>query len=85
AGERGADEKDFDPSLGPKQLKSNVSITAKLLRSKIGALENQWNQNKAPTQPNFEDQFITPEAKAQLDRWSPTGGKSAAGIQVTDP
>jgi hypothetical protein len=73
AGERGSDEKDFDPSLGPQQLKSNVGITAKLLRSKIGALENQWNQNKSDTMPSFQDRFLTLEAKQQLNKWAPEG------------
>jgi len=83
AGERGSDEKDFDPSLGPQQLKSNVGITAKLLRSKIGALENQWNQNKSDSMPSFQDRFITPEAKAQLDKWAPQG--TAGVIYARDP
>lgn len=78
AGERGADEKDFDPSLGPQQLKSNVSMTAKLLRSKISALENQWNQN-APAGQDFESRFIMPEAKQQLDKWAPQGGGGKQG------
>jgi hypothetical protein len=81
AGERGTDEKDFDPSLGPQQLKSNVAITAKLLRSKIGALENQWDQNKAPSMKSFGEQFITPEAKQQLDKWSPESS-AGAGTRV---
>ena len=81
AGERGADAKDFDPSLGPKQLTANVAITARLLRSKIGSLENQWNQNAAPGMKSFQDQFITPEAKAALNKYSPQGG----GVQVTAP
>jgi hypothetical protein len=76
AGERGTDEKDFDPSLGEDQLRSNVGITAQLLRSKIGALENQWDQNRAPSMKSFSQQFISPEAQKQLDRYSP-GGKSA--------
>lgn len=83
AGERGSDEKDFDPSLGPQQLKSNVGITAKLLRSKIGALENQWNQNKSDTMPEFQDRFLTPEAKQQLNKWAPQEGQQtgpAAGM-----
>lgn len=79
AGERGADEKDFDPSLGPKQLKSNVSMTAKLLRSKISSLENQWNQNRSEGMPSFEDRFIMPEAKTQLDKWAPQKGGGATG------
>jgi hypothetical protein len=81
AGERGSDEKDFDPNLGPKQLAANVGITARLLRSKIGSLENQWNQNAAPGMKSFQDQFITPEAKTALAKYSPQGGL----IQVTAP
>jgi hypothetical protein len=74
AGERGADEKDFDANLSPKQLRSNVSMTAKLLRSKISSLENQWNQNAAPGMQSFQERFIMPEAKQQLDKWAPQGG-----------
>lgn len=86
AGERGADEKDFDPSLAPSILKANVGTTAQLLRSKIGSLENQWDQNKAPSMPSFQDHFISPEAKKQLDRWNPQGGGgNQGGITVTDP
>jgi hypothetical protein len=84
AGERGTDEKDFDPSLGPQQLKSNVAITAQLLRSKIGALENQWDQNKAPSMPSFGAQFISPEAKRQLDKWSPQTGGPGGSPANTD-
>lgn len=79
AGERGSDEKDFDASLGPDALKSNVGITAQLLRSKIGSLENQWNQNKSDSMPSFQDHFISPEAKKQLDKWSPQGGGNTGG------
>jgi hypothetical protein len=79
AGERGSDEKDFSPDLAPNQLKGNVSITAKLLRSKIAAMENQWNQNKAPSMRAFQDQFIMPEAKAELDKWSPSAGAKPPG------
>ena len=83
AGERGTDEKDFDPSLGPQQLKSNVAITARLLRSKIASLENQWEQNKAPGTKSFQNQFIMPEAKQQLDKWAPQQG--AREISATGP
>lgn len=79
AGERGADEADFDAALGPKQLKMNTAITARLLRSKIAGLENQWDQNKSQGMPSFEDRFIMPEAKRQLDKWAPLGtGSSGA-------
>lgn len=88
AGERGADEADFDPSKGVNQLKTNVGITAQLLRSKIGSLENQWDQNKAPSMPSFQEKFISPEATKQLNKYSPQGGGSGSaqsGITVTDP
>ena len=81
AGERGTDEKDFDPSLGTKQLAANVAITSRLLQSKIGSLENQWNQNAAPGMKSFRDQFITPEAQAALNKYSGGGGS----IQVVAP
>jgi hypothetical protein len=94
AGERGADEKDFDENLAPKILRSNVGITAQLLRSKIGSLENQWDQNKAPSMKSFEDQFISPEARRQLAKWSGAqnqdrGGQASGGksgkVKVTAP
>jgi hypothetical protein len=78
AGERGADEKDFDPALGPQQLKSNVSMTAKLLRSKIAAFENQWDQNKSEAMPSFQERFIMPEAQQQLNKWAPAAAKQPA-------
>lgn len=83
AGERGADEKDFDENLPGPTLKANVGITSQLLRSKIGALENQWDENKAPSMKSFEDQFISKEAKTQLDKWSPkeNGGAKVATQQ----
>lgn len=79
AGERGSDEKDFDPNLGPGQLKANVAITAQLLRSKISSLENQWDQNAAPGVESFQERFIMPEAKRQLDKWSPESGGAKQG------
>lgn len=79
AGERGSDEKDFDPALGTQQLKSNVAITTKLLRSKISSLQNQWDQNKSAGMPSFEDRFIMPEAKTQLNKWSPAPNGSGQG------
>lgn len=81
--ERKMAEADFDPALSPEQLKSNVGVTARLLRSKISSLENQWNQNKAPATPDFQDRFITPEAKAAFDKLNPQG---AGKLQyATDP
>jgi hypothetical protein len=74
AGERGADEKDFDENLAPGVLKNNAALTAQLLRSKISSFENQWEQNKAPGMPSFQDRFIMPEAKKTLDRLNPQSG-----------
>ena len=83
AGERGSDEKDFDPAKGNNQLKANAAITAKLLRSKVAGLQNQWDQNKAPSMPSFQDQFISPAARAVLDKLSPQAQGGA--IRARDP
>ncbi|HTX34229.1 MAG TPA: hypothetical protein VME43_04380, partial [Bryobacteraceae bacterium] len=88
-GEIQAQESDFDPKLGPQQLKNNVAITARLLRSKIGALENQWKTTMGPNS-DFQGRFIMPEAQV-INRYSPApaaGGRNpgdAAGFKVTDP
>jgi hypothetical protein len=76
-GERGTTAADFDPSLGPDQLKQNVAITAKLLRSKIGSLENQYKQTMG--RDDFQQRFITPEAQSTLTKWSPQGGAQGGG------
>jgi hypothetical protein len=80
-GEIIAQESDFDPNLGDKQLRSNVAITAKLLRSKIGSLENQWNKlmvAKGQEGNDFKDRFIMPEAKHAIDKWAPGEGAAPA-------
>lgn len=87
-GERGTTAADFDPSLGAAQLKSNTAATVKLLRSKIGALEKQWNGTMKPGTPDqqFQSRFITPEAQSTLDRLAPQGSAGGGkGISVTDP
>jgi hypothetical protein len=84
AGERGADEKDFDPARGPAQIKNNVGITAQLLRSKISSLQNQWDMNRAPGMKSFQDQFIMPEAKRQLDKWAPAAPNIGTGGNYWD-
>jgi hypothetical protein len=82
AGERGADEADFNENLAPHILKNNVTGTVTLLRSKIGSLENQWNQNKSDSMPSFQDRFISPEAKSQLDKWSAQKQSTAGNAKV---
>ena len=85
-GERLATEQSFDPKMSPDQLGKNIGITAKLLRSKIASLENQWNENKADSMPAFQDKFIMPAAKAVLDKWAPEGGGKSTGlIYARDP
>lgn len=71
--ERLSIEKDLSPNMSPAQLRSNVSETVDLLRSKISALENQWDQNKSSSMPSFEDRFIMPQAKAVLQKYAPQG------------
>ena len=82
AGERGADQEDFGLSKGNDQLKSNAAITAKLLRSKISGLENQWDQNRAPSMPSFQDQFISPAARSVLNKLSPEGGGQGGTTRI---
>jgi hypothetical protein len=82
AGERGTDEKDFDPSLGPAQLAANLQITVHLLRSAIASKENQWKQNAAPWM-DFTQRFIMPEAQKTLNTWDPQGyGGGQQGQQI---
>jgi hypothetical protein len=89
--ERGANESDFDISKGADQITSNIAESAKLLRSKINAQQQQWNDTFRPTRPQdqFENRFITPQAKATLDQFSaqaPTSKAAAANaLTVTDP
>jgi hypothetical protein len=85
AGERGADEADFNENLAPHILKNNVTGTVTLLRSKIGSLENQWNQNKSDSMPSFQDRFISPEAQQQLSKWSPAKSGNAGGLSLKAP
>ena len=80
AGERGSDEKDFDENLAPQTLRANVGITAKLLRSKISSLENQWDQNRGPGMQSFEERFIMPEAARQLEKWAPQGQQAGGAM-----
>lgn len=81
AGERGTTEKDFSSSMSPQQLKSNIGVTADLLRSKISSLENQWNQN-APAGQDFQTRFMMPGAKQALDRIAGGAGGGAGGGKV---
>lgn len=74
-GERGATEKDFDPSLSPDQLKSNISVSAKLLEGKIKANQEQYQRG---TYGRGKQQLLTPEASEALKRLSSGGTAGAA-------
>ena len=73
--ERLADAADFSENNAPDQLHKNVGETVKLLRSKIGALENQY-QNTVGRQ-DFQQRFITPSAQAAFTRLAGTQGGGA--------
>lgn len=77
--ERMADEKDFDVNLPPQTLHNNAAVTVNMLRSKIGALENQYKN--AVGRDDFAKRFITPEAQASLQKFSPqsSSGPAKAG------
>lgn len=70
-GERMADEKDFDVNLPPQTLHNNAAITVNMLRSKIGAIENRYKNIVG--RDDFE-KYLTPEAKASLQKFAPQGG-----------
>jgi hypothetical protein len=65
-GERGTTAADFSENLAPQQLKSNASITATLLRSKIDSLENQYKNTMG--RQDFQQRFISPAASASMQR-----------------
>ena len=84
--EREEVQNDFNPSLSPQQLLSNARETAKLLRSKISALENQWDTNKSTGTPSFDQQFIMPQARQALQMLAPSAGGSPGNfISLTAP
>ena len=61
-GERATNEEDFNLNLGPQQLHTNIATSAKLLDSKVQALENQYKNSVG--RDDFAQRFITPEAQA---------------------
>jgi hypothetical protein len=75
-GERMADEKDFDVNLPPQTLHNNAAITVNMLRSKIGAIENRYKNIVG--RDDF-DKYLTPEAKASLQKMAPQGGGGTGG------
>lgn len=86
-GERISNAEDFAASLGDKQLRGNLAETVKLLRSKIAAQEQQWNNTYKPTRPedDFSTRFLTPGAKDALQKYSPQTGSSGGPGKVLSP
>jgi hypothetical protein len=78
--EREINKSDFASSRSPQQLKDAIGITVKLLRSKIGSLENQWRNTMK--RDDFEERFLTDEAKRAVAKWSP-GETGPQGYQYT--
>lgn len=74
--ERLANAKDFSENLSPDQLHTNIQTTVGLLRSKLGALENQYKQTVG--RDDFQTRFITPAAQASFGR---LGGAQQGGGQ----
>jgi hypothetical protein len=71
-GERISNKEDFNVNLPPQTLHNNAAITVNMLRSKIGSLENQYKNTVG--RDDFNQRFITPEARASLQKMSPQGG-----------
>lgn len=81
--ERIANAQDFNENLAPGVLHNNAAITVKLLRSKIGFLENQYKTTVH--RQDFADRFLTQEAKASLARFSGEQQGGAAAANDSDP
>lgn len=78
-GEREIAEKDFDPAASPAQRRSAIAVTAKLLKSKVDALNTQYSQG---TQGRGKLKLLSPESQSTLERLS-SGG--AGSFSVKDP
>jgi hypothetical protein len=82
-GERISNKEDFNVNLPPQTLHNNAAITVNMLRSKIGSLENQYKNTVG--RDDFNQRFITPEARASLQKMAPQGGSGGgSGPKVGD-
>jgi hypothetical protein len=66
--ERIANAQDFSENLPPQTLHNNIATSVKLLRSKVGSLENQYKNTVGRN--DFAQRFITPEAQASFQKMS---------------
>lgn len=76
--ERIANQEDFNVNLPPQTLHNNAAVTVELLRSKIGALENQYKNTVQ--RDDFAQRFITPQAQASLQKFAGKG--NSGGLTV---
>jgi len=76
--ERFANEKDFDENLPGQTLHANAAASVKLLRSKVGSLENQYKNTVG--RDDFAQRFLTPEAQSAFQKFNnaPTPGGGGA-------
>lgn len=81
--ERIANADDFSENAAPGQLHSNIGISVKLLRSKVGALENQYKNTVG--RDDFQQRFITPEAQSAFNRLSPKEGSAGGAGKTSGP
>jgi hypothetical protein len=69
--EREINKSDFSTSMSPTQLINNIGVTVRLLRSKIGSLENQYLNTMK--KDDFSARFMMPEAQRVIDRFNGDG------------
>jgi len=80
--ERFANEKDFSENLPPQTLHNNAAITVKLLRSKVGALENQYKNTVG--RDDFNQRFITPEAQSAFQKFNNASTSGGGAPKIGD-
>jgi hypothetical protein len=81
-GERGTNEEDFSSSLGPKQIKSNIGVSAYLADSKIKALQDQYQRG---TYGKGQQKLISDEAdqaRQTLTKQTPAAVRGGDTVRV---
>ena len=86
-GERGTNQADYDPKMSAEQLHANTAEAIKLLTSKTGSLENQWNQTYQPRTESaqFSNRFLTPAAKQAIARVSGNTNSGSGTVMMKAP
>lgn len=74
--EREGIAKDFSVNNSPAQLRSNADITAKMFLSKIGSQVQDYTATMHKTPQDFYSRFLTPNARATLNRLAPQGNNN---------